>query len=88
MCVLSSQVLLFEDEVRRSAFLGLLRSELGKREQHVSVRSVREKELLREAVTRTQRAQIVEVFFRHAFAKVTHTHTHTHTNTHTCTNTH
>ncbi|XP_031418173.2 dual oxidase 2 [Clupea harengus] len=63
-------VLLFEDEVRRSAFLGLLRSELGKREQHVSVRSVREKELLREAVTRTQRAQIVEVFFRHAFAKV------------------
>ncbi|XP_041964956.1 dual oxidase 1 isoform X1 [Alosa sapidissima] len=63
-------VLLFEDEERRAAFLGLLHSSLGEQEQHISMRSMSEKDLLREAVTRAQRAQIVEVFFRQAFAKV------------------
>ncbi|XP_062404238.1 dual oxidase 1 isoform X2 [Sardina pilchardus] len=62
-------VLLFEDEERRAAFLGLLHSSLGEQQQ-VSTRSLREKELLREAVTREQRERIVEVFFRNAFAKV------------------
>lgn len=34
------------------------------------VTEMSEKELLKEAVTKEQRAQIVETFFRHAFAKV------------------
>lgn len=63
-------VLLFEDELCRASFLGLLRTSLGEEEDLLRMRSVKQKELLREAVTRAQRAQIVEVFFRHAFAKL------------------
>ena len=38
--------------------------------QELAVRDMTEKELLREAVTRDQRTQIVETFIRSAFAKV------------------
>ncbi|KAJ8252397.1 hypothetical protein COCON_G00217090 [Conger conger] len=60
-------VLFFEDESRRTEFVGHVRSDEG---LGVVVRELREKELLKEAVTRDQRAQIVETFFRHAFAQV------------------
>ncbi|XP_064169953.1 dual oxidase 2 isoform X2 [Anguilla rostrata] len=65
-------VLFFEDESKRAEFVGRLQcgtpeEELG---VAVAVREMREQELLKEAVTREQRAKIVETFFRHAFAQV------------------
>ncbi|KAG9331932.1 hypothetical protein JZ751_016569 [Albula glossodonta] len=63
-------VLFFEDESKRSDFVGWLSSELTAGAQGVRVREVGEQELLREAVTREQREQIMEIFFRHAFAQV------------------
>ncbi|XP_049580579.1 dual oxidase 2 [Syngnathus scovelli] len=60
-------VLFFEDESKRSAFLECLYSD----ERHeVRLREMKEKELLKEALTGEQRAQIVETFIRHAFSKV------------------
>ncbi|XP_066525511.1 dual oxidase 1 [Hoplias malabaricus] len=61
-------VLLFENDAQRSEFIGLLRSKV--MSQCLTVTEISEKELLREAVTKEQRAQIVETFFRQAFAKV------------------
>ncbi|KAJ8407723.1 hypothetical protein AAFF_G00267670 [Aldrovandia affinis] len=63
-------VLFFEDESKRTEFVGQLQLELSDGEQGVRVREMREQDLLNEAVTREQRAQIVETFFRHAFAQV------------------
>ncbi|CAB1331860.1 unnamed protein product [Coregonus sp. 'balchen'] len=63
-------VLYFEDEGQRGEFVRHLRSEVTDSGQELAVRDMTEKELLREAVTRDQRAQIVETFIRTAFAKV------------------
>uniref|UniRef100_A0A8C8BVH4 NAD(P)H oxidase (H2O2-forming) n=1 Tax=Oncorhynchus tshawytscha TaxID=74940 RepID=A0A8C8BVH4_ONCTS len=63
-------VLYFEDEGQRGEFVRHLRSEVTDGGQELAVRDMTEKELLREAVTRDQRAQIVENFIRSAFAKV------------------
>ncbi|KAL0154851.1 hypothetical protein M9458_049114, partial [Cirrhinus mrigala] len=53
-----------------SRFLSHLRSELERRIQSLTVMEMSEKEILRDAVTRTQREKIVETFFKHAFSKV------------------
>ena len=65
------QVLFFEDEVKRSEFVNHLCSEGTNSDRPTTVTETSEKELLREAVTKEQRAEIVETFIRHAFAKVT-----------------
>uniref|UniRef100_A0A8C1U4T7 NAD(P)H oxidase (H2O2-forming) n=1 Tax=Cyprinus carpio TaxID=7962 RepID=A0A8C1U4T7_CYPCA len=70
-CQISVQkVLFFEDVGQRSKFLSHLRSELEGKIQNLTVMEMSEKELLRDAVTRTQREKIVETFFKHAFSKV------------------
>ncbi|XP_072529795.1 dual oxidase 1 [Salminus brasiliensis] len=63
-------VLFFDSDVQRSEFVGRLRSNLEEMTQCLTVTEMSEKELLKEAVTKEQRAQIVETFFRQAFAKV------------------
>ncbi|KAM6960644.1 dual oxidase 2 [Aplochiton taeniatus] len=63
-------VLFFEDVTKRSEFLNRLRTEVTNSQQVLTVREMREKLLLAEAVTKEQRAQIVETFIRHAFSKV------------------
>ncbi|TSM52321.1 Dual oxidase 2 [Bagarius yarrelli] len=63
-------VLLFENAVQRSEFVNQMQSDLRDLTQHLLVTEMTEKELLKEAVTKEQRAQIVETFFRHAFSKI------------------
>ncbi|XP_022048601.1 dual oxidase 1 [Acanthochromis polyacanthus] len=63
-------VLFFDDESKRAEFVKHLRSELTRIMQEIRVKEMRETELLKEALTRDQRAQIVETFIRHAFSKV------------------
>ncbi|XP_029009702.1 dual oxidase 1 [Betta splendens] len=63
-------VLFFDDEGKRAAFVKCLHPGVTDDGQEIRVREMRERELLREALTREQRAQIVETFIRHAFAKV------------------
>lgn len=64
------QVLFFDDESKRSEFVSHLRLELEDMRQEIRVKEMRERELLKEALTKEQRAQIVETFIRHAFSKV------------------
>lgn len=66
----SSQVLFFDDESKRAAFVNHLRPAVTDIGQEIRVKEMREEELLKEALTREQRAQIVETFIRHAFSKV------------------
>ncbi|KAM9496643.1 dual oxidase 1 [Clarias gariepinus] len=63
-------VLFFENIVQRSEFMDQLQCDLIETTQHLIVTQMSEKELLKEAVSKKQRAQIVETFFRHAFAKI------------------
>lgn len=63
-------MLFFEDTVQRSKFVDQLQSDLKEMTLCLTIKQMSEKELLKEAVTKEQRAQIVETFFRHAFAKV------------------
>ncbi|KAI3371209.1 hypothetical protein L3Q82_023837 [Scortum barcoo] len=63
-------VLFFDDESKRAAFVNHLRLGVTDISQEIRVKEMREEELLREALTREQRAQIVETFIRHAFSKV------------------
>ncbi|KAM7414776.1 hypothetical protein PAMA_019544 [Pampus argenteus] len=63
-------VLFFDDESKRTAFVKHLYPEVTDNGQKIRKREMREKELLKEALTREQRAQIVETFIRHAFSKV------------------
>ncbi|XP_062245894.1 dual oxidase 1 [Platichthys flesus] len=63
-------VLFFDDESKRTAFVQHLRSEVSDVGQDMRVKETREKELLKEALTKEKRAQIVETFIRHAFSKV------------------
>lgn len=64
------QVLFFEDESSRQVLVRLLRQALSDVAQELRVTETREEALLQEALTRDERAQIVETFIRHAFAKV------------------
>ncbi|KAI5100464.1 dual oxidase 1 isoform X2, partial [Silurus meridionalis] len=63
-------VLLFENSVQRTEFVDQLKCDLKEMTRHLIVTEMSEKELLKEAVTKEQRAQIVETFFRHAFSKI------------------
>ncbi|XP_037624041.1 dual oxidase 1 [Sebastes umbrosus] len=63
-------VLFFDDESKRAAFVKHLRPGVTEVEQEIRVKEMRERELLKEATTKEQRAQIVETFIRHAFSKV------------------
>ncbi|XP_070687320.1 dual oxidase 1 [Pempheris klunzingeri] len=63
-------VLFFDDESKRAAFVMHLRLGVTDIGQEIRVKEMREEELLKEALTREQRAQIVETFIRHAFSKV------------------
>uniref|UniRef100_UPI003AAC009E dual oxidase 1 isoform X1 n=1 Tax=Centroberyx gerrardi TaxID=166262 RepID=UPI003AAC009E len=63
-------VLFFEEENKRAEFIKQLRPEVTDIGQEIRVKEMRERELLNEALTREQRAQIVETFIRHAFSKV------------------
>lgn len=68
--VCTFQVLFFDDESKRAAFVKHLHQGLTDIRQEIRVKEMREEELLKEALTREQRAQIVETFIRHAFSKV------------------
>lgn len=59
-------MLFFDNEARRAAFIKRLRQSSAE----IRLKEVAEEELLKEALTREQRAQIVETFIRHAFSKV------------------
>uniref|UniRef100_G3NS64 NAD(P)H oxidase (H2O2-forming) n=1 Tax=Gasterosteus aculeatus aculeatus TaxID=481459 RepID=G3NS64_GASAC len=63
-------VLFFDDESKRAAFVKYLRPGVTDPAQEIRVVEMRERELLKEALTKEQRAQIVETFIRHAFSKV------------------
>lgn len=63
------QVLFFENESKRAEFVDYLRLEVNVWDRRLQIREMREQDLLEEAVTREQRAQIVEAFFRHAFSQ-------------------
>ncbi|XP_061578582.1 dual oxidase 1 [Cololabis saira] len=63
-------VLFFDDESKRTEFIKQLRLEVTDFWQELRVKEMSEKELLKEAITKDQRAQIVETFIRHAFSKV------------------
>lgn len=63
-------VLFFDDESKRAAFIKHLHAVVTDIGQEFKVKEMREKELLKEALTKEQRAQIVETFIRHAFSKV------------------
>ncbi|KAM4573654.1 dual oxidase 1 [Odontesthes bonariensis] len=63
-------VLFFDEESKRAEFVELLGLEATDVRQEIRVTEMGEKELLKEALTKEQRAQIVETFIRHAFSKV------------------
>ncbi|KAM6937988.1 dual oxidase 2 [Xenentodon cancila] len=63
-------VLFFDDEGKRTDFVKHLCLDVTDFRQEIRVKEIREKELLKEALTKDQRAQIVETFIRHAFSKV------------------
>uniref|UniRef100_A0A8C4GI45 NAD(P)H oxidase (H2O2-forming) n=1 Tax=Dicentrarchus labrax TaxID=13489 RepID=A0A8C4GI45_DICLA len=63
-------VLFFDDESKRAAFVKHLHPGVTDIRPEIRVKQMREEELLKEALTKEQRAQIVETFIRHAFSKV------------------
>lgn len=63
-------MLFFDDESNRAAFVKHLRMGMTDITHEIRVKEMREEELLKEALTKDQRAQIVETFIRHAFSKV------------------
>lgn len=63
-------MLFFDDESKRAAFVKHLRPGVTDMRQEIRVKEMKEEELLKEALTREQRAQIVETFIRHAFSQV------------------
>lgn len=65
-----NQVLFFDDEIKRKAFVKRLHEVVRDAEQEIRVKEMREKELLKDALTKERRAPIVETFIRHAFSKV------------------
>lgn len=65
-----TQVLQFNSEGERGAFVQLLRDLCECWALGLRVAEMGETQLLREAVTKQQRGRILEVFFRHLFAQV------------------
>lgn len=63
-------MLFFDDESKRAAFVRHLHQAVTDIGQEMRTREMREENLLKEAITKEQRAQIVETFIRHAFSKV------------------
>ncbi|KAM6201100.1 dual oxidase 2-like isoform 2-T2 [Rhynchocyon petersi] len=63
-------VLLFNSEEERGSFVRYLKDFWVRWSLDFSVSAMDEKELFKRAVTRQQRAQILEIFFRHLFAQV------------------
>ncbi|XP_061825723.2 dual oxidase 1 [Nerophis lumbriciformis] len=63
-------VLFFDDEGKRAAFLKCLHPEVTDIRHEIILKEMSEKDLLKEALTIEQRAQIVETFIRHTFSKV------------------
>nr|XP_006628861.1 PREDICTED: dual oxidase 2-like [Lepisosteus oculatus] len=63
-------VLFFDDESQRTDFVGKLHTFLQQSQLGLNVTEMREQDLLRQAVTKQQRDQILDVFFRHAFARI------------------
>lgn len=64
-------MLFFDDESKRTEFVKHLQSAVTDISQKIRVKEMSEKLLLKEALSKEQRAQIVETFIRHAFSKVT-----------------
>ncbi|NXX85670.1 DUOX2 oxidase, partial [Urocolius indicus] len=63
-------VLLFSEEVERSNFIGKLQGYLEESGLDLHVSEMKEKSLMKWAVTQEQRKQILETFFRHLFAQM------------------
>ncbi|KFP29963.1 Dual oxidase 2, partial [Colius striatus] len=63
-------VLLFSEEMERSNFIGKLRGYLEESGLDLHMSEMKEKSLMKRAVTREQRKQILETFFRHLFAQM------------------
>ncbi|XP_066491545.1 dual oxidase 2 [Tiliqua scincoides] len=63
-------VLQFNDEEELSDFLRQLRVYLEKYQLSLHVSEMKEQQLLKKAVTKEQRKDILEIFFRHLFAQV------------------
>lgn len=64
------QVLLFNSQEERGAFVQHLRGFCENWSLGLEVAEMSEYELFRKAVTKEQRERILEVFFRHLFAQV------------------
>lgn len=65
-----TQVLLFNSEEERAAFVQQLQDLCICWSPGLRIVEMDEKELFRKAVTKQQRAGILEIFFRHLFAQV------------------
>ncbi|NXJ11643.1 DUOX2 oxidase, partial [Odontophorus gujanensis] len=63
-------VLFFSEGAERSNFVGKLQDYLKKSCLELHVSEMKEKSLLKQAVTQEQRKQILDTFFRHLFAQV------------------
>ncbi|KAJ6664098.1 hypothetical protein lerEdw1_008313 [Lerista edwardsae] len=63
-------VLQFNGEEELSGFLGQLKVYLEKCQLSLHVSEMKEQQLLKKAVTKEQRKDILEIFFRHSFAQV------------------
>ncbi|OXB56750.1 hypothetical protein ASZ78_008517 [Callipepla squamata] len=63
-------VLFFSEEAERSSFVGKLQDYLKKSCLELHVYEMKEKSLLKQAVTQEQRKRILDTFFRHLFAQV------------------
>ncbi|OXB81937.1 UNVERIFIED_CONTAM: hypothetical protein H355_004020 [Colinus virginianus] len=63
-------VLFFSEEAERSSFVGKLQDYLKKSCLELHVSEMKEKSLLKQAVTQEQRKRILDTFFRHLFAQV------------------
>ncbi|XP_015678755.1 dual oxidase 2 [Protobothrops mucrosquamatus] len=63
-------VLMFKVEAECRDFLGHLKTYLEKNELSLQVSMMSEQHLLKKAVTKEQRKEILEIFFRHSFAQL------------------
>uniref|UniRef100_A0A8D0BPC5 NAD(P)H oxidase (H2O2-forming) n=1 Tax=Salvator merianae TaxID=96440 RepID=A0A8D0BPC5_SALMN len=63
-------VLQFNSEAERKDFVGLLKAFLARNGLTLHVSEAKEQQLLKKAVTKERRKDILEIFFRHIFAQV------------------
>ncbi|MGH0132261.1 UNVERIFIED_CONTAM: hypothetical protein FKN15_051089 [Acipenser sinensis] len=71
MCLWSEfLVLFFDEECERADFLTHLHTYMRNIEVALNITEARKQDLLKGAVTKQQRSQILDTFFRHAFAQV------------------